>query len=229
MKARHYLAAVLIACSTAVAAQTQDFNSWSTFSLNKKLNDKFKAGTDLEFRMRDNLTNYNLFYVNLGVTYKPLDWLSVSGVYRFIHKHKDDGTYGLRNRYYLDAAAKFKTGQFSFGYRARYQVEFRGAGYSDKYAGLPEIYLRHKFDIKYKINDRFTPYVGTEVREQITNPRVPYLDAFSFDRDRLYAGVDFSINDNNTLGFYFLRQFEFNVEEPETLNVLGIEYSLNLD
>ncbi|TND07636.1 MAG: Protein of unknown function (DUF2490) [Bacteroidetes bacterium] len=226
---RKILAGLFIAGALPAAAQTQDFGSWTTFSLSKKVADKFRVGTDLELRMRDNLTDYNLFYVNLGGTYKPLDWLSISATYRFIHKHKDDGTYGIRHRYYNDFAAKFKPGKFTLSYRARIQWEVRTTGYSDKYGLIPEIYWRNKFDIKYKATDKITPYIGTEIRFQLLNPRVPYNEGLTFDRDRAYAGMDYSINDNHTLGVFFLHQIEFNVEDPETLNIIGVEYSIALD
>lgn len=208
-------------------AQTSDLGSWMTFSVNKKIVDKLEFNFDQEFRLRDNLTNVNLIYTNLGLTYKFTKWFRFSAVYRFIDKHKSDGTYGLRNRFYADLSFKAKPGKFSLGYRARLQEEMRGIGYPDQYGTVPEIYLRNLFKVSYKLNDKFSPYAGTELRWQIQNPRIPYHNGF--DRSRFFAGTDYDINDKQTAGLYFLFQKEWNVSDPETLYIIGLEYSLSFD
>lgn len=223
------VSAVLLLGNTPSFAQTSDLGNWNTFSLDKKLNDKISLGFDAELRFKSNLTRFNLIYTNFSASYKITDWLKVTGVYRFIDKNKDDGYYGLRHRVYGDLAAKYKTGKFSFAARTRVQWEFRAKGYAGDVGNIPEVYWRNKFDIKYKLTDRITPYIAAEFRWQLRNPRIPYNDGCVFDRNRAYLGLDYEINHDNTIGLYYMRQSEFNVEEPETLHIIGLEYSLSLD
>lgn len=209
------------------SAQTEDFGSWMTVSFNKGIVGNLQFNFDQELRLRNNLTDLNLIYTNLGLTYKVNKAFRVATVYRFIDKHKDDGTWGIRHRGYVDLIFRFKPAKFTIGYRARFQSEWRGAGYTGEFGRVPEVYIRNLFKIGYKINDQFSPYVGSELRWQVQNPRIPYHDGF--DRTRFMAGTDYNFNDNNTLGLYFLLQKEWNVVDPETLYILGIEYSFSMD
>ncbi|HEU4719229.1 MAG TPA: DUF2490 domain-containing protein [Bacteroidia bacterium] len=208
-------------------AQHQDLGSWMTFSANKGLFGKLEFNFDQEFRLRDNLTNVNLFYTNLGFSYKVNKYMKVSATYRFIDKHKSDGSYGLRNRFFTDLTFKIKPGKFNLSYRFRCQEEWRGAGYNDTYGNVPEIYIRNLFKVAYKLTGHWSPYAGTELRWQLQNPRIPYYNGF--DRSRFFAGTDYKINDHNTAGVYFLYQLEWNVVDPETLYIIGLEYSIDID
>jgi hypothetical protein len=210
----------------SASSQTQDFGMWNTISVNKEITNKLTLGLDQEIRFRDNLSTLNLVYTNIGLTYKLNDYLKFSAVYRFIDKHKDDFTWGVRHRIYFDAAVKIKPGKFNLSYRARYQVEWRGAGYEQIHGNVPEIYLRNLFKIGYKLNDSWEPYVGSEIRFQIQNPRIPYHDGF--DRTRFMGGLNYEVNKLHVFGLYFLIQKEWNVINPETLNILGIEYTFNI-
>ncbi|MFM2016680.1 MAG: hypothetical protein RL007_336 [Bacteroidota bacterium] len=222
------IAAALLIFSGAnfLNAQTQDFGMWNTISVNKEFNKKLSAGIDQEIRFRDNLSTLNLVYTNVGLTYKLSDNFKFSAVYRFIDKHKDDFTWGVRHRIYFDAAVKVKPGNFNFSYRARYQIEWRGAGYEQIHGNVPEIYFRNLFKLGYKVGESWEPYLGSEIRFQIQNPRIPYHNGF--DRTRFIGGLNYELNKHHTIGTYFLYQKEWNVSDPETLHILGIEYTFNI-
>ncbi len=222
------IAAALLIFSGAnfLNAQTQDFGMWNTISVNKEITNKLVLGLDQEIRFRDNLSTLNLVYTNVGLTYKFTDNFKFSAVYRFIDKHKDDFSWGVRHRIYFDAAVKVKPGNFNFSYRARYQMEWRGAGYEQYQGSVPEIYFRNLFKVGYKLNDSWEPYLGSEIRFQIQNPRIPYHNGF--DRTRFIGGINYEFNKHHTIGTYFLLQKEWNVSDPETLHILGIEYTFNI-
>jgi hypothetical protein len=182
---------------------------------------------DQELRLKDNLQSINLLYTNIGFDYKLNKYIKISPVYRFIDKHKSDDSYGIRHRLMLDVAFKIKPGKFTLGYRARFQSEWRSWGYASELGNVPELYLRNLFKVQYKLTDNWSPYVATEIRFQISNPRIPYHNGF--DRTRFMAGTSYDINDHNTAGIYFLYQKEWNVVDPQTLYILGLEYSLSID
>ncbi len=211
----------------AASAQTEDLGAWFTFSLNKDIVGDLQFSFDQEFRLRDNLSTVNLLYTNLGLSYKFGKAFKVAATYRFTDKHKEDLTWGVRHRLMTDAVVKIKPGRFSLGYRARFQWEVRGYGYSGEFRNVPEIHMRNLFKIGYKVNKKVSPYFGTELRWQISDPRVPYRNGF--DRTRFMAGLDYDFTDKQTLGLYFLYQREWNVSDPQTLYILGVEYVINLD
>jgi hypothetical protein len=208
-------------------AQTSDFGGWFTASLNKDLTRRLTLGLTQEFRVRNNFSRVNLFYTNIGIDIKVTDFMKVSLVYRTIEKYKEDDSWGIRNRFYTDVAFKAKQGNFSLSYRARMQWELRGSGYSSEYGNVPEIYFRNLFKAGYKLNNHVSPYLASEIRFQIQNPRIPYHNGF--DRTRFIVGADYKMNNKHVFGTYFLVQKEWNVIDPETLYILGLEYTINID
>ena len=218
---------LLIIAVRQVNGQTQDFGSWMTVSVNKDLGKKFVLGVDQELRLRHNLSDLNLIYTNIGITWKMTDYLKTSLVYRFIDKHKDDGFWGIRHRIYFDLVGKVKKGDLNFSARGRIQSEWRGAGYEAVYGNVPEIYFRNQYKIGYKVTKDIEPYAGAELRWQIQNPRIPYHNGF--DRTRFFGGVNFDVGKHQIFGIYFLNQYEWNVVDPETLYILGVEYTYNID
>ncbi len=219
--------AVWIISGSQLSAQHSDLGNWNTFSINKDINKKLTLNFDQELRFRNNLTRLNLLYTNVGATYKINKNVRIAGVYRFIAKYKDDDLWGYRHRLYADLILKHRPGRFAFVYRSRVQWEWRGAGYSNEYGRVPEIYWRNLFKASYKLNDIVSPYFGTELRVQVQNPRIPYHNGF--DRTRFMSGIDIQLNKISTLGIYYLLQKEWNVIDPETLNIIGVEYSISID
>lgn len=218
---------LLLACSAlSLRAQISDFGMWNTFSINKEITDKFSVGIDQELRLRDNLSTLNLVYTNFGASYKFTDWFKFSLTYRFVDKHKEDLTWGIRHRIMTDFLFKIKPADFGLSYRARFQAEWRGAGYSQEYGSIPEVFMRNQVKLEYKVTSDIEPYVGVEVRWQIRNPRIPYHN--SIDRGRYFAGVNYEINKHNKVGTYFLLQKEVNVIDRQTLYIWGLEYTINL-
>lgn len=220
---------LLVTCIFAgvfLHAQTSDFGMWNTFSVNKEITKKFTVGIDQELRLRDNLSTVHLLYTNVGASYKLSDYFKIGVVYRFIDRHKEDLTWGIRHRIYTDLTFKVKPGKFSIGYRARFQAEWRAQGYTGEYGKIPEIFMRNQVKVAYKASDDLEPYAGIEVRWQLQNPRIPYHQ--SIDRGRYFAGVNYEINKHNTVGTYFLIQKEVNVVNRQSLFIWGLEYTINL-
>jgi hypothetical protein len=221
------LAIVAMIAASQAHAQHSDLRSWNTFSFNYGLNKKLTLNFDQELRFQDNLTRINQLYTNIGATYKINKYVRVAGVYRFIARYKEDNSWGARNRLYGDVIVKLRPGRFSYVYRARLQYEWRGAGYGKEYGRVPEIYWRNLLKASYKVNDIVSPYLATEIRFQLQNPRIPYHNGF--DRSRFTAGLDLQVSKSSTFGVYYLLQKEWNVIDPETLNVIGLEYTISID
>jgi hypothetical protein len=47
-------------------------------------------------------------------------------------------------------------------------------------------------------------------------------------RIRVFAGIDYKINDKNTCGIYYLIQQEWNTIDPQNLYILGLLFSIEL-
>jgi len=216
---------LLLYCSLWSCAQNQfDWGSWNTFSFSKPLNSKLSLGIDEELRLRENFSQLNLFYTNLGLTYKVAKDVKLSLTYRFIQKYLEQ-EFSYRNRLMLDMGVKHKINLLTLSYRSRLQAEVKNY-FTSENGHLKEWFWRHKFEAKYSIK-KFNPYIGTELRYQLNDPRSPENNA-GWHRMRTFAGVDYEINKTNSVGIYYLNQFEFGVVNPNKIHVIGLEYSIDL-
>jgi hypothetical protein len=227
MLKRTFFFFILCFSSHFISAQTEDLGSWMTFSVDKGIFGKLDFNFDQELRLKDNISDVNLLYTNLGISYKFNKYFRLATVYRMIDKHKGDNTYGIRNRFYTDLIFKYKIGKFTLGYRARFQGEWRKSGYYSDLGNVPEVFLRNLFKVSYKLGEKWSPYVATELRWQIQNPRLPWGNGF--DRTRFYVGTSYEINKTLSAGTYFLLQKEWNVNDPQTLYIIGLEFGVSLD
>jgi hypothetical protein len=211
----------------AFAQAVNDAGLWTTLNVDKKLNDKFSLFITEEFRLKENFTMINLFYTDLGVEYRPAKFLKVALSYRAIQKYiYQDQTFSHRHRFMLDITLKKKFDRLSFGWRQRFQREVRNIRTSES-GFMPEWYTRSKLTIKYETDGNISPYVAAELRYQFHNPRLVENDGY-WHRARYIAGLDYKLNDKNTLGFYYLIQREFNVAAPQNMYIVGLEYSISL-
>jgi|ERR1035437_2850666 hypothetical protein len=218
---------VFVTSSKYCNSQTYpDAGMWNTFSLEYELNSRLSAVLDEEFRLKENFSEINLFYTNLGMTYKLSRLFKLGLIYRNIQKYQIDRTISFRNRLMLDIIVKKKYDPWTFSFRTRFQGEVKDF-YTSENGGIPEYYMRNKFEIKYDLQNRITPYVSAEFRYQIYERKTPETNGL-YHRVRPAIGFDYKINKKNSFGAYYLIQREWNVNEPEELYIIGLQYTLTI-
>jgi hypothetical protein len=203
-----------------------DFGSWNTFTVSVKLKGNFSAVVTEEIRFKENLSQFNLFYTNVGLDYKINSHFKTNVTYRFINKFKENGTISFRNRLMWDFSFKQPINKFEISLRHRLQAEKKNIFTSyDGY--LLEWFSRQKLEVNYKLSELITPYASLEMRYQISDLRNNY-DNMGFHRIRVQVGADFKISKVLKLGLYYLKQNEFDTFLPENLHILGFEFSASL-
>lgn len=212
--------------SQSFAQATDDAGLWCTFNVEKALNQKFSLFITEEYRVRENYSQSNLFYTDLGASFKPADFIKISLSYRCIEKFIEDNAISFRHRGMLDVVLKKKVGPLAFSFRQRLQGEYRNL-YSSELGAIPEWYTRSKLTIKYDFNKPVTPYIASELRYQINNPRSVDVNNL-WHRSRFILGLDYKKSDRNTFGVYYLIQREWNISAPQNLYILGLEYTISL-
>ena len=210
----------------AVAQAYDDAGMWNTLNLDKKLSNKYYIFLTEEFRLKENFSQINLFYTDVGLGWKPCNFLKVELAYRSIEKHLITDFYSMRHRLMLDITAKKKFGDWGLSYRHRLQAEVRNVNLSDD-GDVPEWYSRHKIAVKYDLHKKYSPYASCELRYQLDDPRNIESDK-TWHRGRYAFGFDYELNKRSTLGLYYLIQHEWNVSVPENLYILGLEFSHSL-
>ncbi|MEW6469768.1 MAG: DUF2490 domain-containing protein [Bacteroidota bacterium] len=203
-----------------------DAGLWSTFSLEYRFNTRFSVVLDEEFRLKENFSQVNLFYTNLGAAYQPADFLKLAFTYRNVQKFREDKSVSFRNRLMFDIILRYKFKPLAASFRTRFQGELADF-YTSPNGRVPEYYMRNKLEVKYDSERRLVPYISAEFRYQIRQRRAPETDGL-YHRARPAAGFDYKLNEHNSFGLYYLAQLEWNVSEPERLYIIGIQYNLTL-
>ena len=212
--------------SSAFSQYYPDAGSWNTISIDKAIKGKFTFLFTEECRLKENFTRLNLFYTNLGIEYKVTKNFKAALVYRWIDKYQDDNTFSYRHRLMLDLTYKHKFGKITASYRQRFQVEERDI-YSSENGRNPEWYSRNKIGAKYDLGKPYSPFASVEFRYQFHDPRNIESEN-TWHRDRYVLGAEYKINSKSSFAAYYLIQREYNVNVPNNLYIVGLEYSLSL-
>ncbi|MFH0895527.1 MAG: DUF2490 domain-containing protein [Bacteroidota bacterium] len=223
MKYRKLITLFFLFFAFTARAQVKDAGLWTTLSVEKDFSKKISMSIDEEMRLIENCSRIDLFYTNFGMTYKFNKQIRVGFTYRLTEKKQDNNMFSIRNRLMLDLTYKRKFYGFIFQYRSRIQSEIRNY-YSSETGKIPSWDWRNKFEVKYD-KDQFVPYAGTELFLQLNDPNDPETNRM-MPQIRCFAGMDYKINQNNTLGMYGLINKEINVSNPVTTYIFGIQYAI---
>ncbi len=218
---------VLLLFVQRAKAQDDDFadaGAWITLGFNWEVSSKWTVLLKQEMRLKENYSRLNLFYTDIGMEHTFSKLIKTAFIYRPIQKYMADNTFSYRHRAEWDVTLRKKLGQFGLSYRHRLQAEVRNVN-SSANGALPEWYSRSKFQVKYDLRKPWTPYIGTELRYQFHNPRIPESEN-TWHRIRLFAGIDCQLTQRSALGVYYLVQREWNVNVPGNLYITGVEYSV---
>lgn len=203
-----------------------DAGLWTNLNFEKGLSSKFTFLAAEGLRFRENLSQLNLIYTDLGVEYKITKNLGTTLVYRASQKLEPEGFFSFRHRIQWDVTIKKKVRRLGFSYRHRLQANVRNV-YSSETGYLPRWFSRNKFQVKYELNKYFVPYCSVELRQRLKFPQNPELN-YTFYRNRYQAGVDYNLSSSGAIGLYYFLQDEFNIKYPNRLYIVGIEYTLKL-
>ncbi|MBI3521334.1 MAG: DUF2490 domain-containing protein [Bacteroidetes bacterium] len=203
----------------------RDAGMWNTLNVKKKLNKQWSVLLTQELRLKENYSELNLTYTDVGVEYSIGSRIKTSVVYRSIQKYIYDKPLSFRNRLMWDIGYKRRWNRWTFQYRHRLQVEVKNYATS-KNGHMKEWFSRSKFSLKYEWNKRVSPYISAELRYQINDPRSPEYNN-GFHRSRYQLGVDYKVNSKQDFGIYYLFQHEFNLSNLMELYIIGVEYSFD--
>lgn len=207
-------------------AQTKDAGLWTTLNFEWAITSRFTFLLSEKIRTKENFTRLNLFNTTIGLECKINRSIKTSLLYRETQKYTQDNNFSFRHRLQWDVSAKKKFGKFDVSYRHRLQTELENV-YSSEEGQIPEWYSRNKIGLKYDLNKPIAPYIAGELSYQIRNPRKPSADANLY-RTRYQVGVVYNLNPHHELGVYYRIQNKFNIENLESLYIIGLVYSYKL-
>ncbi len=163
-----------------------------------------------EVRLKDNSTRLRTSYTDVGVKYHVTKSFDILGAYRFIVKPDE-----ISQRLYADISYEWKKDKWSVEPRIRLQHEFI-------MNDVDENYLRPQLTMRYKISKKWEPFIEEELFYHAL-----YYKGSEFDESRTSAGTRYKFNKDHSLKIFYLYEYQFNVNDPLSANVMGISYEFD--
>jgi hypothetical protein len=228
MKKTNLLLIVLIVLggliSKNIQAQENDYGTWLTFDVSKKLSKKFNLEFEEEVRVFKQFSEINRFGTSIGVSYSFNKNLKGETGYTWIYHHDvNDSFWDNRHRYYMQLTGKVEIKRWALSLKEKFQSTYidkdiKGFDYS------PENYLRSRLQLAWDVkNSPLVPYASAEMHYQLNNP-----DGNKIDNMRYTLGLEFPLIKKLDMDSFLKLDQEMNVKKPVTLYIIGINLKLNL-
>ena len=204
---------LLLICTLSAYSQQNDFQSWSSIKISKKIYKRTNLAVKEGIRFRENSSLISKNYTDIKISHriKKTDF-EVSVGYRFSNDFDLDFISENKYRYYSDFSSKYKYKRFKISFRDRVQYQGNSSGFSTLF--------RQKLDVSYNV--RKTPFEPFLQFEFFIN-----MDE-EFEKLRYTIGFSQPIfKDLNADLFYRIQQ-TFNTDNPENVFILGALLSYKL-
>ena len=190
-----WLFVLLVGMSFPAWAQSDDFNTWTKFKVNHKIDSRFSVSGDLELRMKDDVSRLDRWGLTVGGSYRPCSFLNLGVGYETHLRNLGDSDWKLRHRYHISATANFRYQWLKVSLRERFQQTF------DR--GDSETRLRSRLKLSYAPTKGIvSPYFSVEIYQS--------LDDTSFwraDRMRYRPGVEIALAKRWSLDAFYCYQY----------------------
>ena len=202
-----WLFVLLFGMSFPAWAQSDDFNTWTKFKVNHKIDSRFSVSGDLELRMKDDVSRLDRWGLTVGGSYRPCSFLNLGVGYETHLRNLGDSDWKLRHRYHISATANFRYQWLKVSLRERFQQTF------DR--GDSETRLRSRLKLSYAPTKGIvSPSFSVEIYQS--------LDDTSFwraDRMRYRPGVEIALAKRLSLDAFYCYQYA----SAQGRHIAGIE------
>lgn len=194
----------------------EDFGTWTKISFDYKLNKKVSFNSKTELRTKDNSRTRSQFYTQLSTRYKFNKKLSINLAYRLKSLNENYGE-EIQNRFHSDINYKSKIEDLSIYFRLRTQ-------YNITYNSDNDWYERTRLKLKYEFNKKLSCFIYNEFYFLINE-----IENNGFHKNRFGTGLEYKISKTISAGLKYLRIAAVNVENPKTMNVIGLSFAHKLN
>jgi hypothetical protein len=194
---------LILFCSFSALAQENDFQTWFSFSVNKKIIKKTTLSVKTGLRLRENSRLYSKQFTDVKIKRKYNKSISYAVGYRFSNDWDKQLELSQKNRVYSDIYYKDKyKKRFLFDARARLQTQGNIEGYPATF--------RHKSALAYNIPKiKLEPSVALEYF-------LPF-ESMLIEKLRYTIRLSHPITKDLNAEIAYRIQQEFYANNPETL------------
>ena len=216
---------ILLAVPFAVQAQEEIIPP--TEITNNDIQGRFRAGLEIpldragkldfswneQVRLHNNFKELDKVVSSVGLSYKPINFLSVGADYSLVNQRdEDDGKWAIRHRVNFDVTGMYRAGRVKLSLRERVRVQFRGDSICKYEHVNPFFSLRSRFKVAYDIfQSRWEPYAFAELYTTLNAPAPvenykenPWDSDNYISRVRFAVGAEYKINMTNRIDIYYM-------------------------
>ena len=193
--------------------QTEDFQLWSSVSINYSVNKKLEFKLTESLRLRENVSLISRQFSELRSTYRINKSFRLNAGYRFLRIISIEKQTNLRHRFYFDIINRKKIKRIRVFSRLRSQYQ-TGINYN-------EFYTRGKLGALYNIRKTpFDPEFSSEIFFDNKKKQI--------DKLRYTLALSFPFNKKIESNIFYRIQTEKNIVNPNTFYILGLGLEYNL-
>ena len=203
---------LLLFISSSSFSQQNDFLSWNSIKITKKVYKRTNLAFKQGLRLRENASLVSNTFSDIKLTHKIRKKdIRLSAGYGLGFDF-DPAMIKHNHRAFLDFNYRYKLDRMLFRYRKRLQYDLNNQS--------GDFLYRHKVSASYNVRKTpFEPYIGFEcfINDNIIIDKLRYTTGFSHP---IYKDVDF--------GIYYRLQRPITSKEPSNLFILGalLEYKM---
>ena len=204
---------LLFICTISAYSQQNDFQSWSSIRISKKIYKRTNISVKEGFRFRENSSLISKNFTDLKISHriKKTDF-EVSVGYRFSNDFDLDFSFENKHRYYSDFSSRYKYKRFKISFRDRVQYQGNRSGFSTLF--------RQKVDVSYNVRKTpFEPFLQFEFFMNMNE---------EFEKLRYTIGFSQPIFKDLNADFFYRIQQTLNTDNPENMFILGTSLSYKL-
>ena len=209
-----YLLLLLAQCLYA----TDDHQSWTKVSLEKKNPFSLKLELAQGLRLKDYVSTFNQTFFELSLSYKDSNGLRINIPYRYtVFEDK------IKHRLSFGVSYQYSFKPVSLKYRIKYyRLYENGEPLGEGGVTLGDL-IRSKFTIKYKSGKKTNTYIAGELFHLLNtnnNPLNEYRASF---------GIEIDLPRKNSINiFYIFKKEDLSKSNPDKINVFGLSYTFKL-
>lgn len=232
-KKKFIIALTAILITPYTFSQSENYGTWTTISIEKKMSKKWDIDAETELRT---IGGNDVYFVRLierwslgvGTSYDINKFLKLGTGYDLMNKIDTKySNYQFRHRFKVDATGRLKINDFTFTLRERVQTtikddsqRIRENGTIDTYNMNPEWSWRNRLQINYNIpNFKINPSASVETFYQLNNP-----DGNRFENIRYTLSLNYKYKKRNEFELSGVYNTELESEDAYGRYVLSFGY-----
>lgn len=193
-------------------ACSQDWCSWTGVTVNHRITPIIRVMSKMEVRTKDNISDFERFFINAGLGYKILPKWELKGVLAYHRRSSISKGDFNAYRYHIGSEASWRKGSFRIQWRERFQHTFA--------LGDGEMIVRFRLKFDYNFPSTiFSPYFAIETFNDIESN-----EFFKAGRIRYIPGMKLKLNSMYSMSVFYCLQDD----RISKSNIAGVEFSIDL-